>query len=168
MKSILLIAGLSIAGALGGAVAGQMLRPPPAPAAGGHAAAPETHAEPAAAAAGATPAGPAEPAGEFVKLNRQLIVPLDRDGYVRGHVIAEIHLEMAPGTSQKVFDIEPKLRDAFLTRLYGLAGEGAFDGDLARSGALGRMRDGLTQDAQTLLGADVRRVLVADLMRQDF
>ncbi|MCP1336827.1 flagellar basal body-associated FliL family protein [Futiania mangrovi] len=168
MKSILLIAGLSVAGALGGAVAGQMLRPPPASPAGDHAAAPDSHALPAAAAPALPAAAPAEPAGEFVKLSRQFIVPLARGGYVRGHVIAEIHLEVTPGSSERVFAMEPKLRDAFLSRLHGLAAEGAFDGDLARNGALGQMREGLTQDAQTLLGGDVRRVLVADLMRQDF
>ena len=104
---------------------------------------------------------------EFVKLNNQFIVPVVDKGAVAALVILSMSLEVKSGTTEKVFAMEPKLRDLFLQVLFDHANAGGFDGNFTASGNMEVLRNGLVEVARKLLGAAVENVLIENIVRQD-
>jgi flagellar protein FliL len=126
------------------------------------------------------PAHPAaaEPAGHggaehgsashsYVKLNNQFIVPIMAHGKVAALVIMSLSLEVAPGTSAKVYAAEPKLRDAFLQVLFDHANAGGFSGNFTDGTKMQVLRDALKEMAVKVMGPMVTDVLIDDIVRQD-
>lgn len=110
--------------------------------------------------------GEEEPA-EFVRLNDQFVIPVLDDGEVRSLVVLSLSLEVEPGATAPVFAIEPKLRDGFLRVLFDHANAGGFDGAYTAAGPMERLRRALLETARKTAGADVRDVLILDLLRQE-
>ncbi len=104
---------------------------------------------------------------EYVKLSNQFIVPVIKGDIVRSVAIVALSLEVKAGTKDKVFEVEPKLRDTFLQALFDHASLGGFDGAFATTENLIRMRKALKQNAVAVLGDMVNDVLVTDIARQD-
>lgn len=104
---------------------------------------------------------------EYVKLTNQFIVPVIKGDIVRSVVIVALSLEVETGTKEKVYKVEPKLRDTFLQALFDHASLGGFDGAFATTENLIRMRKALKQAATSVLGDAVNDVLVTDIARQD-
>lgn len=132
--------------------AGWFLRPAPDPAEGHEVA--EVEAEP------STPP-------EYVKLNNQFIVPVMEDGQVVSMVILSLSLEVVEGTTETVYTYEPKLRDVFLQVLFDHANSGGFRGSFTDSANLVLLRKALREAAGSVLGKDIKDVLIADITRQD-
>ncbi len=140
-----------------GVGAGMFLRP----------AAPEqTPEEIAMAEEAAAEAEPAEPP-EFVKLNNQFIIPIVEEGKVVSMVIMSLSLEVATGATEVTYQQEPKLRDVFLQVLFDHANSGGFRGSFTDSANLVLLRKALIESAKSVLGKDVKDVLIADITRQD-
>jgi flagellar FliL protein len=133
--------------------AGLFLRPPPA----------EPSAEEIAMAEETEPTSPPE----YVKLNNQFIVPIVEDGRVVSLVILSLSLEVETGTMETVFQHEPKLRDVFLQVMFDHANSGGFRGTFTDSANLLLLRRALTEAAKSVLGKDVKDVLISDINRQD-
>lgn len=150
-KLLPLILGLVGLGA--GVGAGLVLRPPP----------PEPTAEEIAAAAAALPAEPPE----YVKMNNQFIVPVVEEGRVVSMVILTLSLEVEPGAREKIYSLEPKLRDVFLQVLFDHANSGGFRGAFTDSANLVLLRDELSEAALAVAGDSARAVLISDIARQD-
>jgi hypothetical protein len=106
-------------------------------------------------------------AKEYVKLNNQFIVPVVANGAVVAMVILSISLEVKPGGSEKVYALEPKLRDSFLQVLFDHANSGGFDGAFTNSNTMDVLRMALLEVARSSLGAEVSEVLIVDIVRQD-
>lgn len=104
---------------------------------------------------------------EFVKLNNQFVVPDLQEGAVVSLTVLSLSIEVASGRTEEVFMVEPKLRDAFLQVLFDHANAGGFQGDFTTAGNMEALRRALLEPAQSILGPDVRSVLIADIMRQD-
>jgi flagellar FliL protein len=104
---------------------------------------------------------------DYVKLNNQFIVPMIKGDVVRSVAIVALSIEVKAGTSDKVYSVEPRLRDSFLQALFDHASLGGFDGDFATTENLLRMRRSLKQSAVAVLGDLVNDVLVTDIARQD-
>lgn len=104
---------------------------------------------------------------DYVKFSRQFVIPVISDGGVKALVVADIQLEVEPGTSEAAFSREPKLRDAFLKVLYRIAHTGGFDGSLVSDYILKDMHDDLKASARAILGDSLHDVLITDLLRQD-
>ncbi|MEE3098544.1 MAG: flagellar basal body-associated protein FliL, partial [Pseudomonadota bacterium] len=143
---------LALVGLGGGLAAGHFMRPPPPPeemtadgghddaaAKGGHdggmaSAGSDAHIAPAPVTASAAhPDGPPPPYDpelkrDYVKLDRQFVVPLVQQEQVKALVILTLSLEVDPGMSSEALTREPKLRDRFLQVLFRHAQSGAFDG----------------------------------------
>lgn len=152
---------LALLGLVGGTAAGYVLRPAPEPAADG---APQDK------AIGEAPADAAHDktaAGEFVRLNNQFIVPLVEDERIAGMVVLTLSLEVAPGTSERVFANEPRLRDALLRTLFEHANAGGFAANYTRPSAMAALRAALVETARGVLGQPLRDVLILDVLRQD-
>ncbi|TVQ54499.1 MAG: flagellar basal body-associated protein FliL [Rhodobacteraceae bacterium] len=171
--NILLPAALSIVGLLGGAGAGWYMRPappiPPEPCFD------ETGAELAAEVCAArretealtkTPTEAGD-SGAFVKLDRQFIVPVVSEDRVASMMVLTINLEVEPRGVEPVLALEPKLRDALLRAMFDHAYTGGFSGDFTAEPVMRELRGNLLLAARRVAGADVRNVLVADIIRQD-
>lgn len=181
---------LALFGLAAGAGAGLFLRPadshsPPTTEGdahngdAGHAEAPaEGHDEPAETAtdghggdAADGHSAPAEkgdkPTHDYVKLNNQFVVPVVQNGRVAALVILSISLEVKAGSTEKVYQVEPKLRDGFLQVMFDHANAGGFMGTFTDGSNMVLLREALGEVAQSILGPDVTDVLIVDIVRQD-
>lgn len=172
MRRLLLPLILGLAGLAGGIGAGLYLKPedqaadhdegdPGAAAAAGDRAG-EDHAEGDEAHAGDAGTGP-----EYVKLNNQFVVPVVKDGRVSAMVVLSLSLEVETGSTEAVYQREPKLRDVFLQVLFDHANVGGFSGSFTDGSNLVVLRTSLKEAAALVLGTTVRDVLITDIARQD-
>ncbi|MGO4851665.1 flagellar basal body-associated FliL family protein [Phaeovulum sp. W22_SRMD_FR3] len=181
MRKILPIL-LALIGLGGGVGAGIFLRPPPeeavvinpcgdgtAPSEHADAAAAEGHGDAAAAEGGhgEGDGAAAEPTREYVKLNNQFVVPVVEQGQVAALVILSLSLEVKIGATQKVYTLEPKLRDNFLQVLFDHANSGGFRGAFTEASNLDPLRRALLEVAIKAVGPEVTNVLISDIVRQD-
>ena len=193
MKRLIILILLSLAGVGAGAGAGMMLQPqqanvvanrdtaPSAERTGGSAntdaSDPDTsnastrdevaEALEAADSAGEEYAAEDAPPRDFVRLEKQFVVPVLGDDRVASLVVLSIALEVDEGGSDAVFAIEPKLRDAFLGVLFAHAQSRGFDGGFTRKDRLADLRRSLTVAAQDVLGGVAHGVLLTNIVRQD-
>lgn len=103
----------------------------------------------------------------YVKLSNQFIVPVVEEGRVASMVILSLTLEVAQGSTEAVFAIEPKVRDALLQVLFDHANAGGFRGSFTDGANLIVLRRALLEAARKAAGDRVRDVLIADIARQD-
>ncbi|MDR5654686.1 flagellar basal body-associated FliL family protein [Ruixingdingia sedimenti] len=157
MRKILPII-LALIGLAGGMGAGYFLRPPAEVAAEGEGADPAPDAPTAAAAPAAV---------EYVKLNNQFIIPVVQNARVEALVILSLSLEVKTGATERVYSVEPKLRDSFLQVLFEHANAGGFNGAFTESINISALRRALLEAAQKTLQKDVTGVLISDMVRQD-
>ncbi|MBK0325738.1 flagellar basal body-associated FliL family protein [Rhodobacteraceae bacterium F11138] len=106
-------------------------------------------------------------ATEFVKLNNQFVVPIIKNERVASLVVASMSVEVQSGTTDRVFEREPKLRDSFLRVLFDHSNMGGFDGDFIQSDMLDVLRRSLKEAARKEIGDDMVDVLITDIARQD-
>ncbi|MCX7890204.1 MAG: flagellar basal body-associated FliL family protein [Rhodobacteraceae bacterium] len=166
MKRVLLLVLPLLVGAGAGIGAGLWLRPPPgegAPEAAAAACPPGTGAAAAEAAADAE----GNPTRDYVKLNNQFVVPVVDGAAVRALVILSLTLEVGLGTTEQVYQLEPKLRDGFLQVLFDHANAGGFAGNFTGSNNLDVLRKALRDVAVKIVGPTVKDVLITDIVRQD-
>jgi flagellar protein FliL len=159
---------IGVAGLVGGAGAGLYLRPAAEAPTGdahseGHPAPADDHPEDGAEADHAEEGtGP-----EYVKLNNQFVVPVVDEGRVAAMVVLSLSLEVESGSTEAVYEREPKLRDVFLQVLFDHANVGGFSGSFTDGANLVVLRTALTEAATLVLGTAVRDVLITDIARQD-
>ncbi len=104
---------------------------------------------------------------EYVKLNNQFVVPVVESGDVSSLVIMSLSLEVKLGNTEKVYSLEPKIRDAFLQVLFDHANSGGFRGDFTETANMDQLRRALFETAQRTLGDSATNVLISDIVRQD-
>ncbi len=155
---------LALLGTGAGVGAGLFLMPPPAEP--DLAAAPCGEVTPADTAA-KKPAKPEAATQEYVKMNNQFVVPIVLSERVRSLVVMTISLEVTPGSKERVYAIEPKLRDGFLQVLFDHANSGGFEGAFTNATTMETLRRSLQEVAGRVLGDMVSDVLITDIARQD-
>ena len=150
----------------GGIGAGLALRPdPPAPSADAEEAcvpATKTLSEPL-----KEPSAKAATDKEYVKLNNQFVVPVLAKEKVTSIVLLSLSLEVTPGERERIFAVEPKLRDAFLQTMFDHANMGGFQGSFTNSANLDILRQALRETAYQTIGPTVSDVLIIDIARQE-
>ena len=104
---------------------------------------------------------------EYVKLNNQFVIPVVSRDRISSLVVLSLSLETTAGQRARVYEQEPKLRDAFLRVLFDHANIGGFNGPFTQEDRLGPLRTALREAARAELGKDVRNVLIVDIVRQD-
>lgn len=159
---------LALIGTGAGVGAGLFLMPASDPA---HADAADPHAASAKADPHATEAYDDEahggPEPEYVKLNNQFVVPIMGPERVEALVVASLSVEVASGATQTVYQREPKLRDVFLQVLFDHANIGGFEGPFTAGDRMDILRSALLDAARSVLGSDVKDVLITEIARQD-
>jgi hypothetical protein len=106
-------------------------------------------------------------ASQFITLDRQFIVPIVSEERVSAMMVLTLNLEVAPGKMEQAFRNEPKLRDALLRALFAHAYSGGFSGDFTAVHVVRELRANLLKAGREVIGADLRNVLIADMIRQD-
>ncbi|PCD76567.1 flagellar basal body-associated FliL family protein [Pseudothioclava arenosa] len=104
---------------------------------------------------------------EYVKLNNQFVIPVVTEAKVTSLVIMSVSLEVTPGETEKVYTLEPKLRDSFLQVLFDHANAGGFNGAFTLNGNMDVLRQSLLEAARHALGPSVQAILISDIVRQD-
>lgn len=115
----------------------------------------------------AEPTEAAPTPSEFVKLNNQFIVPDIKDGVITSLIVLSLSIEVSQGSTEKVFTLEPKLRDVLLQVLFDHANAGGFRGDFTSSEKMDDLRRALLEAARKTLSGNARSVLISDIVRQD-
>lgn len=108
-----------------------------------------------------------KPTHDYVKLNNQFVVPVVQNGRVAALVILSLSLEVKAGATEKVYQVEPKLRDGFLQVMFDHANTGGFMGTFTDGSNMILLREALREVAQSILGPEVSDVLIVDIVRQD-
>lgn len=104
---------------------------------------------------------------DFANLDRQFVVPIVNQERVAALVVASLAIEVDQGTSDAVFEVEPKLRDAFLEVLFVHAHSGGFDGQFTSRLAMKDLRERLSAVAEGIVGSSFHDVLITEIVRQD-
>ncbi|SEL54464.1 hypothetical protein SAMN05443999_10644 [Roseovarius azorensis] len=157
---------LMLAGTAGGVGVGLMLKPEPIrqtdPGSDGVA-------EPVAVAGGQGARGndASAEALEYVRLNNQFVIPVVSRNLVSAMIVMSLTVEISPGTSEAVYNREPKLRDAFLQVLFDHANMGGFEGEFTSADNMDVLRRALADVAQRVVGRTARGVLITEIARQD-
>jgi hypothetical protein len=145
---------------LGAGVGAGILMPPPAPQHPADCKVPEE------TAAGQIDAALPDTPVEYMKISNQFIVPLVDGNDVTSMVIVSLSLEIAQGSQQEIYAIEPKLRDAFLRVLFDHASLGGFEGNFLSHEGLDTLRLALREMGRRTAGPVLRDVLIVDLVKQ--
>ena len=103
----------------------------------------------------------------YVKLSKQFVVPVVKDGKVASLVVMSLSIETTPAVGDIVFQREPKLRDALLGVMFLHANSGGFDGQFTGGEAMRDLRGSLLEATREVIGDNVYSVLVTDILRQD-
>ena len=110
---------------------------------------------------------PGAEAVEYVKLNNQFVVPVVASGRVAALVVLSLSVEVPQGAREKVYAVEPRLRDALLQVMFRHANSGGFDGTFTAGEKMRDLRASLRKAAREVLGRTAQDVLVVDIVRQD-
>jgi hypothetical protein len=116
-------------------------------------------------------AGDSVPANgkEYIKLSNQFVVPLVEKDRIASMVVMTLSVEIPEGQGQKVYDLEPKIRDVFLRVLFDHAAIGGFRGAFLHNENLDTVRTSLRNAALSNFGEDfIGDVLIFEIARQDY
>ncbi|WP_372612832.1 flagellar basal body-associated protein FliL [Aquicoccus sp.] len=109
----------------------------------------------------------AGPEQDYIKLNNQFIVPLVEGERVTSLVVLTLGVEIPSGQRERLYMMEPKVRDVFLQELFAHANRGGFRGAFTSAGNLGNLRNSLREAARNALGDLITDILIVDIVRQD-
>lgn len=102
----------------------------------------------------------------YLKFKRQFVVPVVKSGKIESLVLLNLNLELSPSAPDDAHMMEPKLRDALMRSLLGLAHEGVFTGDLTNPDTYDHLQESLLEATESVLADGVKSVLILDLTRQ--
>jgi flagellar protein FliL len=103
----------------------------------------------------------------FVKMANQMVVPVVHDGDVSALVVVSLSIEVTPGYSTDVYQLEPRLRNTFLQVLFDHSNSGGFDGAFTSGPKMKALHEALYEAAHMELGEKLKDVLITDIARQD-
>ena len=159
-----------LAGIGGGLAVGTALRPPvasgtsPGKAENTTAADEQEGAEAAKDEAGA---GVAAGEREYVKIGRQMVVPVVEGGETRALMLFELAIDVPVAMTERAYALEPRLRDSFLRVLFEMSYTGAFLDTYTDERIVSELRGKLRAAARGQLGDAVAEVLILDIVRQE-
>jgi len=105
--------------------------------------------------------------GDFVRFERQVVIPVVDGDRTQALMLFSIALQMRPGAGEAVYAVKPKLIDAFLRDLFALSHTGAFLSSYTDERVLDEVRAKLLDSARAIVGEDVTDVLLLEVMRQE-
>lgn len=104
----------------------------------------------------------------FMKFSRQFVVPVVRQGRPKSMVILDINLEVDNSLNESVYVLEPRLRDAILSKLLVLASQGMLPQMLEDHEKMEMTKAALLETSQEIIGDAALSVLILDLGIQSY
>ncbi|MDA5557437.1 flagellar basal body-associated protein FliL [Shimia sp. MMG029] len=104
---------------------------------------------------------------EYVELVDQFIIPVVNDSSVTSLILITLTLEVDAGTTESVFQAEPRIRGALLQAMFDHANIGGFNGAFTNSSKLEPLRQTFVDVAQSVYGDEISDVLIVQITRQD-
>ncbi|WP_273185668.1 hypothetical protein [Hyphomonas adhaerens] len=103
----------------------------------------------------------------YFKFTREFIVPIMHDRKVASLVILNINLEADSSVSQKLFSMEPKIRDNIMTTLIELSNDGRTFESLTDVESYETIRAMVLLNLQKAVPSGIQNVLIVDIAQQD-
>lgn len=103
----------------------------------------------------------------YYKFSREFVVPMIRESRVHSLVILNLNLEADAELSQKLFEMEPKIRDNMMTTLITLSNDGSTFESMTNVENYESIRSMLLMNLKTVMPTGVRNVLIVDFAKQD-
>ena len=116
---------------------------------------------------GAADEGEAGADRDYVKIGRQIIIPVVKEGETQALMLFDLALDVPRSMTERTYAAEPRLRDAFLRELFEMSYTGAFSSTYTDERVIEELREKLRAAARRLLGDSVAEVLILDIMRQE-
>ncbi|MEO0427897.1 MAG: hypothetical protein AAF160_10690 [Pseudomonadota bacterium] len=151
MRMILML--LPLMALIGGAIAGELLRPT-----GDEAVAQEQEGP------AEEPVAAEDTERQIVRLDRRLIVPIVTQRETRAVVLIDVAVDVPLEASEAAHTQLPRLRDAFLRTMLALAAGGAFGTGVAAPDTIEETRRLLRADARRVLGVREIEVLILEAL----
>lgn len=104
---------------------------------------------------------------DWFRFPNQFFVPIIRNGRPTAIMVLTLSVEMPASARPRIEAQENRLRDALLAALMVEANTGGFDGNFTTETSLQRLRNSLLAAGQKAGGADVTRILIEDIGRQE-
>jgi hypothetical protein len=102
----------------------------------------------------------------YFKFTREFVVPIIAGERVESLVILNLNLEVDAGVSQRLYEMEPKLRDNIMTTLVRLSSEGDTLGSLTEPDNYETLRSMILASLRTLVPEGIDNVLILDMAKQ--
>lgn len=112
-------------------------------------------------------AGSASENTTYYKFSREFVVPILRDGRVKGLVILNINLEVDQKISSDLFSLDPKLRDNIMTTLVTLSNDGHTFETITDVESYETIRSMILMNLKNVVPEGVRNVLILDMAKQE-
>lgn len=103
----------------------------------------------------------------YYKFSREFVVPVIRDNRVSSLVILHLSLEADSSISQKLFEMEPKLRDSIMTTLITISNDGQTFESITDVESYESIRSMILMNLKTVVSSGIHNVLIMDMARQD-
>jgi flagellar basal body-associated protein FliL len=103
----------------------------------------------------------------YYKFSREFVVPIIRDSRVTSLVIMNLNLEADASISQKLFEMEPKLRDNIMTTLITLSNDGTTLESMTSVENYESIRSMIMMNLQSVMATGIHNVLIVDLAKQE-
>lgn len=103
----------------------------------------------------------------YYKFTREFVVPVIRNNHVNSLVIIHLSLEADASISQKLFEMEPKLRDNIMTTLITISNDGRTFETLTDIESYESMRSMILMNLKTVVPTGIHNILIMDMARQD-
>jgi len=103
----------------------------------------------------------------YMKFKRQFVIPVMKENKIKSLVIMNFNIELNDAAPANSFNLEPKLRDAFMRSLLNLSNEGVFDDDLTSPETFDYIRETLVGASRGILSQGVENVLILDVAKRD-
>lgn len=103
----------------------------------------------------------------YFRFSREFVVPLMRNERVASLVILNISLETDTTVTDKMFLMEPKLRDNIMTTLVHLSNDGSTLSALTSVDNYERVRGMILNNLENVVPSGIQNVLILDAAKQD-
>ena len=102
----------------------------------------------------------------YYKFNREFVVPVTRGERVESLVIINLNLEIDETVSDRLYGMEPKLRDNIMSTLIRLSNEGVALGDLTKPENYETIRSMTLANLREIIPTGLENVLILDMAKQ--
>ncbi len=101
------------------------------------------------------------------EIDKQFVVPIIKNGSSVALVVLAIGIELPETELEKVQNIEPKIRDMFLSSLLALGNRGVFDNNFTSASAQAAVKTALLDRSKSLVHSSIRNIFILSIARQD-